>query len=224
MKALLRSFMTLLLLLVCVTSQAAPKLPGDAAKLLPVLSTEITQYWPALEKREWVAGLIEQESLWKVNAHLRTSREHGCGLGQFTVAYNADGSVRFDALGETKRLDRSLANWNWQDCTNAQYQMRAIVLKLRSQHRDCAINMVDDRNAKACNAGKYNGGAGSVNKRIRTCRATVGCNPKVWEGHLALQCPQAKVKVHGYGESFCDINSKYPGRIELRMVKFQGLV
>lgn len=200
------------------------KPPTVSLPLLPILSTEINTYWPTIPYREFPAGIIDQESNWKVNAHLRTSREHGCGYGQFTIAYNKDGSVRFDALTETKALDKSLANWNWLDCTNAVYQLRAVVLKLKSQQRSCDVIMSNSFGALKCNAAKYNGGAGSIDKRVRLCRATPGCDPTKWDNNLETQCPQAKIKVHGYGESFCEINSKYPGRVFDRARKFKGYV
>lgn len=201
--------------------QPIKKLPGDSAQYLPMLNNEINTYWPDLAPREYIPAQIDQESNWKQNAHLRTTREHGCGWGQFTIAYNADGSVRFDALTETKRLDKSLAGWDWQDCTNARYQLRAVVLKVKSAERACAATMRENINVKACNSAKYNGGSGSVDKRIRFCRAIKGCDPQVWENNLENQCPQGRVKVKGYGESFCEINSKYPGRVFDRMKKFK---
>lgn len=219
---LLWLFVNLMVWCPSALAQQPKKLPGDAARYLPLLVSEIDTYWPDLQPREYLAAKIDQESNWKLNAHLRTAREHGCGFGQFTIAYNKDGSTRFDALTETKRLDKSLANWNWQDCTNAVYQLRATVLKTKSEERPCVMTMRGNMNAKACGAAKYNGGAGSINKRVRLCRAKPGCEPDVWENNLMLQCPQAQVKVKGYGESFCEINSKYPGRVFDRMKKFSG--
>jgi hypothetical protein len=203
---------------------AAATLPGDAPQLIGTLKAEIGRYWPEVTPRAWVPALIEQESLWRVRAQLKTDRELGCGLGQFTKAFNADGSVRFDALTETKRLDPSLANWSWQDCANAQMQMRAVVLKLRSHERQCVPLMATNRDAKACNAAVYNGGGGSITKRIRSCQVTAGCDPRVWFGHLDTQCPQSRVRHAGYAESFCEINSKYPARIEERMPKYQEVM
>jgi hypothetical protein len=211
----------ILALLFAASEVYAQKLPGDSAQLLPVLDHEITTYWPDLQERPWMAAIPDQESNWKLKATLKTSREFGCGLGQFTQAYNADGSVRFDALAETKRLDPSLKGWTWADCYNAQYQLRALVLKMRVNERTCKAVMRGNRNIKACDTASYNGGFGSVTKRIRSCRMTPGCVPDTWFGHLEKQCPQANVKVAGYGESFCMINSKYPGRVEARQYKFQ---
>jgi hypothetical protein len=207
-----------------VVAQAPRKLPGKAAELLPVLKTEIETFWPTLVPREFVAGVIDQESNWNPAARLKTSRELGCGLGQHTIAYNADGSVRFDGIAETKRLDKSLANWDWKDCGQVQYQMRGTVLKLKVSERNCSVLLEGNRDIKACDGSQYNGGAGNTGKRIKLCKMDGTCNPKKWYDNLEKQCGHSKVKVQGYGESFCEINSKYPGRVEARMVKFKGLL
>lgn len=212
-----------LFLLMCffgATGAFAQKLPGDAATLLPVLNHEIDTYWPDLVPRSWLASIPDQEANWKLKATLKTSREFGCGLGQFTKAYDAQGNVRFDALEETKRLDPSLKGWTWADCYNAQYQLRGLVLKTKVNERNCRAVLSGNRNIKACDSATYNGGFGSVTKRIRSCRAIRGCQADQWFGYLDQQCPQANVKVAGYGESFCMINSKYPGRVEARQAKF----
>lgn len=205
-----------------VFAQKKKVVGNDVSIILPAIQSEINTFWPNIPRREFPMGIVAQESLLRVNAKLKTHREFGCGIGQFTIAYNANGTVRFDALEETKRLDKSLANWTWEDCYNLTYQARGVILKLKSQHRDCSLVMANSDEALKCNAGKYNGGAGSVAKRIRSCRVTPNCNPKIWENNLALQCPQSKTKVEGYGESFCEINSKYPGRVFTRMKAFEG--
>lgn len=203
-------------------SVVVSRLPGDSALLLPILKSEIDTYWPDIYLREFPAGVIDQESNWKMKAALRTSREFGCGLAQFTIAYNANGSVRFNALEETKALDKSLSGWTLKDCYNERYQLRAVTLKLKLHAKQCDSMMIDSVNALKCAGGMYNGGAGSVAKRQRLCRAKAGCDFKVWDNHLDKQCPQSNAKVEGYGESFCQINSKYPGRVFQRMIKFKG--
>lgn len=223
LRTLIAAHVAAIAAMTCLHSAAAT-LPGDAPQLIGTLKAEIASYWPQVAPRAWVPALIEQESLWRVRAQLKTDRELGCGLGQFTKAFNADGSVRFDALTETKRLDPSLANWGWQDCANAQMQLRAVVLKLRSHERQCVPLMATNRDAKACNGAIYNGGGGSITKRIRSCQVTAGCNPRVWFGHLETQCPQSRVRHAGYAESFCEINSKYPARIEARMPKYERVM
>lgn len=213
------------MLLLCfdMSTALAQKLPGDSAQLLPVLNQEIDTFWNDLTPRSWLAAIPDQEANWKLKAKLKTSREFGCGLGQFTVAYNANGTVRFDALEETKRLHSSLKGWNWEDCYNATYQLRGLVLKMKVNNRNCSAVMGSNRDVKACAGAAYNGGFGSVTKRIRMCRMEEGCQPDVWFDNLNTQCAQSNVKAHGYGESFCQINSRYPGRVEARQHKFKGV-
>lgn len=204
-------------------AQTGLKLPGDSAQLIPVLDQEIDTYWYELGSRTWLYAIPDQEANWKLKATLKTSRELGCGLGQFTIAYNANGTVRFDALAETRRLDPSLRDWNWQDCYNAQFQLRGLTLKMKVNNRSCSIVMADLRNTLACNGAAYNGGYGSVTKRIRLCSMDPKCDPMVWFGNLETKCAQSNVKAEGYGESFCQINAKYPSRVEARQIKFLPL-
>lgn len=217
-------FLVVSIFLFTSSSAASTKLPGDATKYMPILKTEIDTHWPNHPQRERVAGAVEQESLWKQGAQLRTSREWGCGFGQFTVAYDKNGNVRFDALSETKRLHPSLKDWSWQDCANATFQLRGMLLKMKSGYRDCAILMANPFEALACEEAKYNGGAGSITKRSRLCRIDAKCDPRYWFQNLETKCAQSNVKVAGYGESFCMINSKYPGRVVARSKKYVGLL
>jgi hypothetical protein len=197
-------------------------LPGQADALLPVLKEEMASYWPDETPRAWVPALIEQESGWRPTAQLRTAREQGCGLIQITRAYNANGTVRMDALADYKQLDPSLAGWSWQDCAAVRYQLRAGVLKLRSNDVLCRrMGLSDNREVKACAAAIHNGGAGNMAKRIRTCRADDGCDPARWFANLERKCPQSRARMAGYGESLCEINSRYPARVEGRMGKYE---
>ena len=76
----MRALLFTLLYLVMSLPAMAQKLPGESQRLLPMLAVEIDQYWPTLAPRAFPAGIIDQESNWKPNATLRTSREWGCGL------------------------------------------------------------------------------------------------------------------------------------------------
>lgn len=208
-------------LAVC-TTVFAQKLPGDAERLLPSLKTEIDAHWPDLSPRAFIPALIEQESLWKIRARLKTSREEGCGLGEFTRAYNPDGSIRFDALAETRALDPSLAGWSWKDCYAVQYQLRGVVIKVKVNDQRCRTLLDREEDIKACAAATFNGGPGSISKRIKLCSITQGCDARRWFSNLEDQCPQSRVKVQGYGEDFCTINSRYPARVFARMPKYEG--
>lgn len=221
--SLFEKVLVVLLLFFDMTYCLAQKLPGDGAQVIPVMQNEINTYWPELLPKAYLAMEADQESGLKVKATLKTSRELGCGLGQFTIAYDARGNPRFDALAETKQLDPSLKNWNWKDCYNVQYQVRAMIFKLKATERNCSPLMANNREVKACVGSAYNGGFGGVTKRMRMCRMTAGCDPSYWFGNLERQCTQSTTKVAGYGESFCEINSKYPGRVEARQYKFKTI-
>lgn len=202
---------------------AGAMLPGAANALLPQLAEEINNYWPKISERPFVPAIIEQESEWKPFAKLKTSRELGIGLGQFTITYRADGSVRFDALSESRLLDPSLRQWSWKDAYNTTYQMRAVVLKLKQNDNFCSALLNPGRDTLACDASAYNGGLGGVTKRIKRCQMQTECNPSAWQDNLSEQCP-TQTKVKGYGEDFCTINSKYPGRVFNRMPKYKGKI
>lgn len=220
-------FVLFALLFGCTSSWSAEpglKLPGQAPQLLPILKQEIQRNWKSIPIPEAPAGLIEQESGWKPSAVLKTKREFGCGLGQFTMTYKADGSVRFDTISDMKKLDKTLNTWTWADCANVQLQLRAVVIKMRTDSRTCLTGMANEREAMGCTAAKYNGGPGSIVNRVRLCRLQAGCNPALWFDNLQKQCPMSNKKVEGYGESFCDINSKYPGRVFARMVKYKDMM
>jgi len=205
-----------------VFANSAVKLPGSSEQYLPLLSESIDTFWPEIPNRTFPAGVIMQESGWKEHATLKTSRELGCGLGQFTKTYDANGKIRFDTLTDLTRASPDLRGWTWKDCYNARFQLKAVVIKLKMGDRDCKAVMAGPLNQLACDAAKYNGGGGSVSKRIRYCQARTNCNPKEWFNHLEKQCPQSNKRVAGYGESFCEINSKYPGRVFKHMIRFDG--
>jgi len=224
----MKYFITLLLSLVCAASIAATppkkKIQSDEAIVIPILQQELATYWPNIPRREFPAGIISQESNFRINAMLRTDRETGCGLVQWTKTYKKDGTIRFDSLTEAKRLDPSLKNWSWDNCTNATYQLRAFVISIKRQHPGCSAIMDGVDNTLKCVATSHNAGFGSVATRIRFCRMYQNCNPRVWDNNLEAQCPQSKVVAKGYGESFCVISSRYPGRVFERMKRYEGKI
>ncbi|WP_137009614.1 lytic murein transglycosylase [Aquitalea aquatilis] len=176
--------------------------------MLPLLSTSIQQYWPDIPARSVLAAQVEQESGWRAAATLRTSREIGAGLGQFTRAYRADGSVRFDAVAELASAHPELRGWSWANAYDPHYQLAAVVLKNRTSYR--AIGWAaspEDRMAMMDAA--YNSGLGSVIKRRAKCNAIPGCIPGRWFGHLERSSTQSKSRVAGYGQSFADITNTH---------------
>ncbi|WP_230678513.1 hypothetical protein, partial [Chromobacterium violaceum] len=103
--------------------------------LLPLLSAAVAQHWPDMPSRSVLAAQVEQESGWRERAVLKTSREYGAGLGQFTKAYRADGGVRFDAIREMAARHPELRGWNWGNAFDPRYQLTAMVLKNRDNYR-----------------------------------------------------------------------------------------
>ena len=185
---------------------ARAEIPLGAMKYLPTLQSEISAHWPTLPMPSMLAAQIEQESLWQPGAKLKTEREYGFGLGQFTVAYRADGSERFNAWREVKALDAGLKDWAWEDRYDVRYQLRAVVVKNRSTFNRLRRLLDDNYNALAMTDAAYNGGLGGVLGERRLCAAVTGCDPRVWFGHVELQSTKSRVKWRGYGLSAYEIN------------------
>lgn len=158
-----------------------------------------------------IPGLIEQETCislkhskcWSRFAKLETSREYGFGLGQLTV------TSRFNAWEEAKALDARLKNWAWEDRFNGEFQIIALVAMLKRNFNIFKMAETEiDRFAFAL--ASYNGGIGGIQADQRICRNTKGCNPNLWFGHTEHTSLKKKTAVAGYGQSFFQINRKYP--------------
>ena len=196
-------------------------IPKNAVPLLPVLKRQEETVWPGIQAPSYPASLIEQESCisltyrtcWSPSAQLRTSREEGGGLSQFTRAWNSNGSLRFDALADVKKLDPSgLADLNWQTLyTRADLNMRAILDKTKDCHtrmQRLAPKMDVANRFEECDA-SYNGGFGGLMEDRRMCSNVKGCNPDVWFGNVEKTSLKSKVAWQGYGASAFDINREH---------------
>jgi len=216
---------------------AQPPIPQRALELMPTVVESIDKYWPDLPLRSYIPAQIEQETCislkhpkcWSSKAELRTSREYGFGLGQFTVAYNTDGSIRFNAWEEVKRLHPDLEKWQWEDRLNPILTIRAITIKNSVTWRRSLFPTSDPLNRLAFVASEYNGGS---TKRDRIlCESTKGCDATRWfhEGNkLAVEdvSTRSKVALPGYGKSFFEINREYVRNVLLirnkKYVPFTG--
>lgn len=215
-------FAALLLTLSAPARAAEP--PAASLALLPVLKVEQTTYWPQMPDPPVLAGQVEQETgpcpgrnCWNPRAELKTDREQGLGLGQFTR------TTRFDAVAEVRAANpRALADYVWDrpGIYDPALQLRALVLKMSAEHERWTV-MRSSKDRLAVTLAAYNGGRGSVLKRLLTCRGEAGCDEQSWFGHLERHAPQAKTVAAGYGQSFADINSKYPGRVFDRTDKYR---
>lgn len=206
--------------------------PAQAAGLLPVLHQELAAQWPTAPQPWTLAGQIEQESCitlrhpkcWNPRAELKTSREYGFGLGQTTIAYNADGSVRFNNFDLLTKQYPALRDWTWADRYNADYQLRAFVLMSRDGfNRVAHAATLGDQWAFAL-AG-YNGGAAGVLKERLLCQNTHGCDATRWWGNVEATSTKSRLVPPGYGGSPFSINRAYPRMVLVeRRDKYEPLM
>lgn len=199
------------------TSSAIPK---NAIPLLPILREKQLEIWPDAPIPSFLAAQIEQESCvslrsqrcWSPYAELRTSRENGIGLGQFTRAYRTDGSIRFDKISELAAAHKSLRGWSWQTRYDVNYQLTAIVEMDKSIYgrmRDAATPV--DRLSFSLSA--YNGGEAGVLQDRRLCANTTRCDPRRWTGHVEFTSAKSRVPKPGYRQSFYSINREYVSNV-----------
>lgn len=190
-------------------------IPAGAKIYCPLLQEEKNLLWRTHPDPAVLCSLVEIESCvslthsrcWNPAARLKTEREEGAGFGQVTRAYNADGSIRFDALEASKTLDPSLSEWSWANVyQRPDLQLRGVV----AMNRDCfrkLSRLVADQNEvlRMCDAA-YNGGYGGLQQERRACGQRAGCDPQKWFAHVEKVCLKSKVKWRGYGASACEIN------------------
>ena len=198
---------------------AAPKgIPQNFMYHKDTLIDVMKRKWPDNPYPSAVAGQIEQETCitlthkkcWSRFAELKTSREHGAGLGQITTVFG-----KFDAMDEAKKLDNELKDWSWEDTYNAEMQMVALIAMMRRNYGLFKSTSELDRYAFALAA--YNGGIGGVQSDQRICRNTKGCDDKLWFGNVEHTSLKSKVKLGGaYSRSFFDINREYPVNILMK--------
>lgn len=193
-------------------------IPANAVALLPELRRQQQGYWPDHPAPSYFGGLIEHESCislthsrcWNPRAQLKTAREEGASLGQFTRAWRADGTLRFDAIAEVKALDpTALAEFSWATVySRADLSMRAILVKQRDADRRLALlaPAMSRADRMAMADASYNGGMGGLLSDRKICAATAGCDPNRWFGHVERHSLKSRVKWQGYGKSAFEIN------------------
>jgi hypothetical protein len=202
-----------------------------AVAMADLLRSEIAR-WPELPVRAYVPALIEHESCislthsrcWSPTSRLKTSREEGAGLGQLTRAWNADGSLRFDALGDLRARHPDLRELSWATIyTRPDLQVRALVVMSRANWQALAqVQAPMERLAMSDAA--YNGGLGGVQRERRACQMTAGCDPQRWWGHVEARCLKSRAALYA-GRSACDINRHHVADVlRARLPKYVGLV
>jgi len=160
----------------------------------------------SVEKETCVS--LKSKFCWNPHAELKTKIEYGFGLGMSTIAYNADGTVRFNVFEEEKKLDPSLGNWAWADRFDATKQLTAFVLKDKQGYDAIALSATPYDHV-AFSKAAYNGGGGGLSSDRRLCQATPHCNPNIWFGNVELTSLKSRSAKKGYGQSAYDINRGY---------------
>ncbi len=209
-------------------------IPAQAAQYLPTLKAQVNEVMPGFHAPEYFGALIEHESgcpgiksmCWNPRARLKSQREEGAGLSQITRAYKEDGSLRFDALQETRKLDpRGLNELRWDTVYDRpDLQMRVMVVMTRQNwNRVGKLTTDQDLQLKLTDL-SYNAGFGRVLNDLRACSLTAGCDPKKWNGHVELTCTASKKPIYGT-RSACDICRHHVHDVvETRMPKYKGRV
>ncbi len=205
-------------------------IPANAIPLLSTIILEASIHAPRIEPYV-VAAQIEKESCitlthkncFSPKSELKTAREHGIGLGQHTIAYRADGSIRFNAIEEMReQYKEQLKDWKGPGLYDARLQIRATVLKDQKEY-DMATGAADHRNRKAFMLASYNSGRGMVQKDRVLCSNTPNCNAAFWFDNTEKQGYQSKVKWQGYGKSAFEITRFYVRDIlDVRSPKYEA--
>lgn len=181
-------------------------IPVNSKKYIPVLKKEVEMYFKELETPEYFGGLIEQESCislkhrrcWEPTSQLKTSREWGAGLGQLTVAYRADGSVRFDSLSDLRKAHmQELKDLSWNNITSRpDLQIRGVLLMTKDNYKGLYQVKTQIERLKMADAA-YNSGPGSVRKRRLQCGMTKGCDPQIWDHNVGRMNVLSNKPIYG---------------------------
>ncbi len=191
--------------------------------LCVLLSTIFNTYWISAPMKWTTAGQLENESSWNVHSTLKTSRELGRGLAQLTIAYNKNGSERFNSFKEALNSFKPLRNWNWKsDPYNVKYQMTYIVLKDKVNYEK--ISKIFIHSSSEIWRGalvSYNSGYGLILKR-RFVAHIQKIPDNRWTNGLdhAFSSPKSVLL---YGKSLNDTINQYPIRVFQRAKKYQRL-
>ena len=122
------------------TESATQVVPPNSIQYFPYINDLLDSAWKDLHYRSVIPSVVEQEtgpcpkrkSCWNPKAQLKTPREYGFGLGQLTLAYNANGMERFNYFIDIQKQDPILKQWQWSDRFNPKYQIRALIVQYRN--------------------------------------------------------------------------------------------
>lgn len=205
-------------------------IPPQAFQYRQTIQNELDNLFPNIPNYNYVPALIEHESCislkhkrcWNPTSELLTKREQGLGLFQHTRAFRADGTTRFDAVGDMKaRYKETLKEASWDTLkTRPDIQIRMGVLGLRDNFK--SLYSIRDENVRLqMTDAAHNTGLGNVNKKRRACGVAAGCNPQLWFGHVEKQCIGHTKVLYG-NRSACDIVTNHVKDVyKVRMPKYE---
>ena len=153
-------------------------------------------------------------------------RENGVGLGEFTIAYNRDCSVRFDALSGLKALHpKELQGVTWDSYRSSpSVQLRTLVLKQRDDYQHITRLVPDPKEAIKFTDLAWNAGEGRVVRDRQLCALVKGCNQNVWFGNVEKTCTASKKPLYG-SRSACDISRQHVEQVyRVRQAKYVALM
>jgi len=195
-----------------------PSVPVNSIQYFPYINEILDSMWKSLSTRSVIPSVVEQEtcitlkhkSCWNPKAQLKTSREYGFGLGQITIAYDANGKERFNNFIDIKKQDLILKQWQWSDRFNAKYQLRALTRQYQINYNSIKWSKDNEIERLAFADSAYNGGLGGVLQDRKKTKLNGG-NPDLWFGdnNVAANSYKAKKSVKGYGKSFYEINREH---------------
>jgi hypothetical protein len=203
-----------------------------ARPYLPMINDTFNQYWPDASYKQNEPGKLDRETAcpnmkkcWNPKVQLKTSREWGIGLSEVTIAYNKDGTVRFNNFVEAKRkYKEQLAGWNFEGEAKyeAKYHIIYSVLEDKSNFQRMKMLFVSDIDRWAGTLVSYNAGAGRVNSRFTICKITPNCDKGKWFGGLDTVASLAEKNLI-YGVSLQQRVNDYPRDvIFIRSLKYKG--
>lgn len=207
-------------------------IPNNCVGLVNIVKQETTGMMPSFQHPWYFGALIEHESCIGLKhskccspkAQLKTSREFGAGVGQLTKAYNADGSIRFDAMSDLKvRYKTELKDLTWVNIMDRpDLQIRAIVLMTKSNYNTFYPVKSDLERIRMTDSA-YNGGAKAVVNARTVCGLSAGCDPQLWFDHTERYIKKSTKAIYA-GRSPLDINLHHVKDVTItRRGKYQQL-
>jgi len=189
-------------------------IPPKAYQYRDIIKQEIDTYFNDIPTPYYVPGLIEHESCnalkhprcWSPTSELKSKRERGVGLGQITISYNEDGSVRFDVLSDLVKVHRKeLKELTWNNVLERpDLQIRALILMLRDNYYKL-FTVPDSKERLRFTDAAYNGGLGGVLKERLACHLAQDCDSNIWFNNVERYCLKSKKPLYG-NRNACDIN------------------